>query len=183
MQGFGSFRPVIRKIIEQFPRHITNSCHVTSINTFHERWQAFLLWPLVASFLKKIQVFRCESSGAVLYIQDIKSKVSCRSTRDVRSIANARFSSTIFFIFSMLSSLTVVDRRLELSKVLTTLRHLLNILSLKYFRSRSRYSCDILNDSVIDKKITDLVYERDLNEPVRGSYGYINCKSEINSIS
>ena len=64
-----------------------------------------------------------------------------------------RFSSTIFFTFSMLSSLTEVDGRLAWGKFSTTSRPSLNVLchSNTYVLDRvdsPKHFCNIFNDSV-----------------------------------
>ena len=85
------------------------------------------------SFLQTIQVFWYDASIDLLYTQNINQNVLNRFIRDVRSSAISLtptrwFSSTVSLIFSMLSSLTIVDERLTWGKFPMTSQFSLNAL-------------------------------------------------------
>ena len=96
----------------------------------------------------EIQTFQYESGSDALLAQNMNHNVLSRSLMPTRW-----FSSTIFFTFSMLSSLTEVDGRLAWGKFSTTSRPSLNALChsntcVLYKVDSRKHFCNIFNDSV-----------------------------------
>ena len=118
----------------------------------------------VSCLAKNSVTIRLECDGALfggdaLHTQNMNHNVLSRSIRDVESLCctslmlTRRFSSTIFFTFSMLSSLTKVDGRLAWGKFSTTSRPSLNALCYSNTCVPDRvdspkHFCNFCNDSV-----------------------------------